>query len=167
MNNLCTPGVTHVVCPRHFKLMFHVSECVEGYTLYTVLCLAFGLYFGTAGESDFLWKSLGNPWVVFNNDGLSGVVWLSVLRTEEVTDDRYASKHNGISSNHANGSHCPLDWHIVASFNTKMATSMYNNRGKTHRTKERENLIRFALSGLSCMCAATGKLFIIFVNFLP
>lgn len=44
---------------------------------------------------------------------------------------------------------------------------MYNNRGKTHRTKERENLIRFALSGLSCMCAATGKLFIIFVNFLP
>lgn len=36
-----------------------------------------------------------------------------------------------------------------------MATSMYNNRGKTHRTKERENLIRFALSGLSCMCAAT------------
>jgi len=37
-----------------------------------------------------------------------------------------------------------------------MAASMYEKRAQRLQIKERENLVRFALSGLSCMCAATG-----------
>ena len=44
-----------------------------------------------------------------------------------------------------------------------MATGLCEKRQPRRQSKEHENLVRFALSGLSCMCAATGKLcFIIY-----
>lgn len=39
-----------------------------------------------------------------------------------------------------------------------MAAGLYEKRRQTIQSKEHEDLVRFALSGLSCMCAATGKL---------
>lgn len=39
-----------------------------------------------------------------------------------------------------------------------MATGLCEKRQPRRQSKEHENLVRFALSGLSCMCAATGKL---------
>lgn len=38
-----------------------------------------------------------------------------------------------------------------------MAAELYDKRRERLQCKEHENLVRFALSGLSCMCAATGK----------
>lgn len=37
------------------------------------------------------------------------------------------------------------------------AGAMYDKIAQRHLSKGKENAIRFALSGLSCMCAATGK----------
>lgn len=37
------------------------------------------------------------------------------------------------------------------------AGAMYDKIAQRHFSKGKENAIRFALSGLSCMCAATGK----------
>lgn len=34
---------------------------------------------------------------------------------------------------------------------------MYDKIAQRHLSKGKENALRFALSGLSCMCAATGK----------
>ena len=39
-----------------------------------------------------------------------------------------------------------------------MAASIYDNRRQGIQSKGKRDLVRFALSGLSCMCAATGKL---------
>ena len=37
-----------------------------------------------------------------------------------------------------------------------MAARMYEKRTQGLQSRGREDLVRFALSGLSCMCAATG-----------
>lgn len=37
------------------------------------------------------------------------------------------------------------------------ARAMYDKIAQRHLSKGKENAMRFALSGLSCMCAATGK----------
>lgn len=37
------------------------------------------------------------------------------------------------------------------------AGAMYDKIAQRHFSKGKENAMRFALSGLSCMCAATGK----------
>ena len=41
---------------------------------------------------------------------------------------------------------------------SEMAASIYDNRRQGIQSKGKRDLVRFALSGLSCMCAATGKL---------
>ena len=40
----------------------------------------------------------------------------------------------------------------------QMAAGLYEKRRQTLQSEEHEDLVRFALSGVSCMCAATGKL---------